>query len=407
MKIIQIGEPGAGRPGTPQPGKTQPLLSRVALFRLGFRPFYLGAALFALISVPLWLAAYGGHLGWLPAVHLLWHMHEMVYGFAAAVVIGFLFTGARNWTGLWTPRGGKLAALVALWLAGRIAMLTPWPLLAAAVDLWFIPLAIVPLYDVMKRSGKRRNVPLLALPGLLFVANLAFHASVLGWSTWPATTAIEAAILVLAVLSIVMGGRVIPGFTANMAPGSQPKTSDRADRANIVLAVAASVCWTFGMPPWLTASLAAASGALQLGRLACWSPQRTVRYPLLWVLHLAYAWIAGGFLMLAATVLGIGGISAAMHAIAIGGMSALILGMITRTAIGHTGHPMRAERYEGLIFAAMFCAAVARVLANALPLAARDALLGVAAAAWMLAFAVYLVGFAPLLCKPRVDGREG
>jgi len=402
MKITQIGEPGGA-----QSGKAQPLFGRVALFRLGFRPFYLGAALFALISVPLWLVAYGGHLGWLPAVHLLWHMHEMVYGFAVPVVIGFLFTGARNWTGLWTPRGGKLAALAALWLAARVAMLTPYPLLAAALDLLLLPLAIAPLYDVMRRSGKRRNLPLLALPGLLFAANLTYHASLLGWSPWSATTAIEAAILVLALLSIVMGGRVIPGFTANMALGSQPKTSERADQANIVLALAAGVSWTSGMPPMLTAVLAGASGALQLARLAWWSPHRTVRYPLLWVLHLAYAWIAAGFLMLASAALGIGTISSAMHALAIGGMSSMILGMITRTAIGHTGHPMRADRGEQWIFLAIQCAAVTRVLANVLPLGARHALLGAAALAWALAFAVYLLGYAPLLCKPRADGREG
>lgn len=402
MKFIQIGEPGGA-----EPGKAPPLFSRIALFRLGFRPFYLGAALFALIAVPMWLAAYGGHLGWLPAVNLLWHMHEMVFGFAAAVVVGFLFTAARNWTGLWTPRDGKLAAMAGLWLAGRAGMLTPWPLLAAALDLLFIPLAMLPLYDVMRRSGKRGNLPLLALPGLLVAANLCFHASVLGWSDWPATRAVEAAILVLALLSIVMGGRVIPGFTANMAPGSAPKTSALADKANIVLALAAGVSWTIGLPAWLTGALAAASGALQLGRVAYWSPQRTLRYPLLWVLHLAYAWIGAGFLLLASAALGVGSVSSAMHAIAVGGMSGLMLGMMTRTAIGHTGHPMRAERREGLIFLSILCAVVARLLANLSPPEARHALLCLAGLAWALAFAVYLAGFAPLLLNPRKDGREG
>jgi len=401
MTFMQIGEPGDAEPGK------APLFSRIALFRLGFRPFYLSAALFALIAVPLWLAAYGGRLGWLPAVNLLWHMHEMVFGFAAAVVIGFLFTAARNWTGLWTPRGGKLAAMAGLWLAGRVGMLTPWPLLAAALDLPFIALAMLPLYDVMRRSGKRGNLPLLALPGLLFAANLCFHASVLDWISWPATRAVEAAILVLALLSTVIGGRVIPGFTANMAPGSAPKGSALAARANIALALAASVSWTAGLPAWPTAILAAASGALQLARVACWSPQRTLRYPLLWVLHLSYAWIGAGFLLLASAALGIGSVSSAMHAIAVGGMSGLMLGMMTRTAIGHTGHPMRAERRERLIFLSILCAAAARLLANVCPVEARHALLCLAGMAWASAFAVYLAGFAPLLLNPRKDGREG
>jgi len=401
MTFMQIGEPGDAEPGK------APLFSRIALFRLGFRPFYLSAALFALIAVPLWLAAYGGRLGWLPAVNLLWHMHEMVFGFAAAVVIGFLFTAARNWTGLWTPRGGKLAAMAGLWLAGRVGMLTPWPLLAAALDLPFIALAMLPLYDVMRRSGKRGNLPLLALPGLLFAANLCFHASVLDWISWPATRAVEAAILVLALLSTVIGGRVIPGFTANMAPGSAPKGSALAARANIALALAASVSWTAGLPAWPTAILAAASGALQLARVACWSPQRTLRYPLLWVLHLSYAWIGAGFLLLASAALGIGSVSSAMHAIAVGGMSGLMLGMMTRTAIGHTGHPMREERRERLIFLSILCAAAARLLANVCPVEARHALLCLAGMAWASAFAVYLAGFAPLLLNPRKDGREG
>jgi len=401
MTFMQIGEPGDAEPGK------APLFSRIALFRLGFRPFYLSAALFALIAVPLWLAAYGGRLGWLPAVNLLWHMHEMVFGFAAAVVIGFLFTAARNWTGLWTPRGGKLAAMAGLWLAGRVGMLTPWPLLAAALDLPFIALAMLPLYDVMRRSGKRGNLPLLALPGLLFAANLCFHASVLDWISWPPTRAVEAAILVLALLSTVIGGRVIPGFTANMAPGSAPKGSALAARANIALALAASVSWTAGLPAWPTAILAAASGALQLARVACWSPQRTLRYPLLWVLHLSYAWIGAGFLLLASAALGIGSVSSAMHAIAVGGMSGLMLGMMTRTTIGHTGHPMRAERSERLIFLSILCAAAARLLANVCPVEARHALLCLAGMAWASAFAVYLASFAPLLLNPRKDGREG
>jgi len=286
-------------------------------------------------------------------------------------------------------------------------MLTPWPLLAAALDLPFIALAMLPLYDVMRRSGKRGNLPLLALPGLLFAANLCFHASVLDWISWPATRAVEAAILVLALLSTVIGGRVIPGFTANMAPGSAPKGSALAARANIALALAASVSWTAGLPAWPTAILAAASGALQLARVACWSPQHTLRYPLLWVLHLSYAWIGAGFLLLASAALGIGSVSSAMHAIAVGGMSGLMLGMMTRTAIGHTGHPMREERRERLIFLSILCAAAARLLANVCPVEARHALLCLAGMAWASAFAVYLAGFAPLLLNPRKDGREG
>ncbi|CAN7545695.1 NnrS family protein [Duganella sp. LjRoot269] len=399
---IPIKEPNE----TPQKGH-RPSLGGLALFRLGFRPFYLLAALFALLSIPLWLVSYSGGVQ-IPNVNLLWHMHEMVFGFAVAVVVGFLFTAARNWTGLWTPQGWRLAAIVGTWIIGRVGMLMPSSAIGAGLDLLFIPVAMVPLYRVMWRSGKRRNLPLLGLLALLFIANLFFHANTFGLHRYSAIEATEAAILVLAVLSTVMGGRVIPGFTTNMAPGSKPKTFERLDKASVTLVIVASLAWvTTGLAPWLTAALAGGSGLLQLARLAFWSPQRTARYPLLWILHLAYAWIGGGYLLLAAASLGIASVSSAMHAIAVGGMSSLILGMIARTTIGHTGRLMRAEHHELLIFVAVQCAAVARILANIAPSGIKDVLLVAAGLCWVIAFGTYAVVFGPFLCTPRLDGRDG
>ncbi|WP_295990224.1 NnrS family protein [Rugamonas sp.] len=382
-------------------------IERSAFFGLGFRPFYLLAAVFAVLSVPVWLLAFLGHLGSLPNVTLLWHMHEMVLGFAVAVVVGFLFTAARNWTGLWTPRGRTLALIAAVWLAGRAAMLLAPPAIAAGVDLLFLPVAIVPLLNVMLRSGKRSNLPLLALLVLLFLTNLSFHASVLGWSTLSPMKAIEVAILVLAVLSTVMGGRVIPGFTKNMAPGSAPRSDARVDRAGVGLLIAASLAWTLDWPGALSATLALAAGLLQWLRLAYWTPAQTRAYPLLWILHLAFAWIGLGFLLLGAAQLGYASVSTAMHAIAIGGMSSLILGMMSRTTLGHTGHRMRAERHEWLIFGAVQCAAIFRILANVLDRDARGIFLTISAIFWVIAFATFIAMFGALLCRPRMDGREG
>lgn len=391
---------------TPQKSH-RPSLEGFALFRLGFRPFYLLAALFALLSIPLWLVTYSGGVQ-IPSVNLLWHMHEMVFGFAVAVVVGFLFTAARNWTGLWTPRGWRLAAIVAIWIIGRVGMLFPSCAIGAGLDLLFIPVAMVPLYRVMWRSGKRRNLPLLGLLALLFIANLFFHANTFGVHHYSAIEATEAAILVLAVLSTVMGGRVIPGFTTNMAPGSKPKTFERLDMASVILVIVASLAWvTTGLAPWITATLAGGSGLLQLARLACWSPQRTARYPLLWILHLAYAWIGGGYLLLAAASLGLTNVSSAMHAIAVGGISSLILGMIARTTIGHTGRLMRADNHELLIFVAVQCAAVARIIANIVPPGIKDVLLVVAGISWAIAFGTFVVVFGPFLCTSRLDGRDG
>jgi len=378
----------------------------LALFRLGFRPFYLGAATFALVSVAAWLASYNGYVD-SPRLNLFWHMHEMVFGFAAAVVFGFLYTAARNWTGLWTPRAGRLAAIAALWLLGRIAMLA-WPgPVAAALDLLFIPVAIAPLAGVMLKSGKRSNLPLLGLPMLLFCANLCFHLAVLEWIALSPITAVEAGLLVLAVLSGVMAGRVVPGFTKNMAPGSSPRSFTRLDRAGTALAILSSAAWLAGLWGPLTQLLLAAAGIVQLIRLSYWQPARTGPYPLLWILHLAFGWIGAGYLLLALSGMGLGSVSTAMHAIAIGGMSSLILGMMTRTTIGHTGHMMRAERNERLIFLAIQSAALARVLANVLPPQCRTALLLISGSGWVLAFAIFLWRFAPLLSQARIDQREG
>jgi|SRR5471030_78153 len=386
---------------------TPPAAPRVALLQLGFRPFYLLGALFALLSVPLWLARYVGGWDGLPQAGMLWHMHEMVFGFAVAIVVGFLFTAARNWTGLWTPRGAHLGLVAALWIAGRAAMLLAPPLPAAVADLLFLPAAIAPLYRAMTRSGNRRNLPLLGLLALLWTADAGFHAAVLGWVHWPAGRAVEAALLVLTTLSTVMGGRVIPGFTANMAPGSKPLTRPMLDRAGIALIGAASLAWLADAPGPLTAALSVLAATVHLWRLAGWAPRRTTPYPLLWILHLAYAWIGIGILMLGASAVGLGSESSALHALAVGAMSSLILGMITRTALGHTGRPVRAGLGERAIFCLISAAALTRVGANLAPGHCFNALLVAAGACWSLAFLIYLIVYSPYLCRARLDGREG
>lgn len=252
MTLLKIEEPEI-----PMPHRT-PLMEH-ALWRLGFRPFYLVAALFAAVSIPLWIAQYFGWID-LPHVHLFWHMHEMVYGFAIAVVIGFLLTAIRAWTGLWTPRKGHLAALVGVWLAGRIAMLCAPPLLAAAVDLAFLPLAAWPMYRVLQRAGNKRNMFLIVMLALLTLANLVFHAAVNGWLSLSPILAIQAAILLIVMIESLIGARVIPMFTSNGAPGTKPIVHPRRDLITVVLMLAASLAWVFGAPAPASAALAIAAG---------------------------------------------------------------------------------------------------------------------------------------------------
>ena len=395
MTLLTVDDPAPSSP----PG--------AALWRLGFRPFYLLAAAFAALAVPLWMARYYGYLPRLPAVGLLWHLHEMVFGMAVAVVVGFLYTAARNWTNLWTPRGMHLAMLAALWLAGRVAMLVsaaPW---AALIDSLFLPLATWPLWRVLRQAGNKRNYFLVLLLTLLATANLAHHAAALGWASWSPLLPAQAAIFVIVLMEAVIGVRVLPMFTRNGAPGSTPAVRPRLDKAGLLCTVAAGIAWTAGLPAAPTAALTAAAGMLTLWRLAGWQPQRTLKVPLLWILHLSYAWIGVGLLLLALAALGKAPVSAAFHALTVGSMAGLIIGMMCRTSLGHTGRPLIAGKAEVAMFGAIGLAALARLVAALDAGAVRDSAMLLAAGAWTVAFALFVAAYAGRLGSPRIDGKNG
>ncbi len=400
MKPLGIDESDA-RESTRRSPANYPVL------RLGFRPFYLLGAAFAAVGAPLWIARYFGWMDILPNINLNWHMHEMVFGFVLAIIVGFLYTAGRNWTGLWTPRGMPLAALCGVWLSGRIAMLLAGPAVAASVDLLFIPCAAWPLYRVLKQSGNKRNLLLVGLLGLLACANAVFHAAQLGWIDISAMRAIQAAILIIVVIETVIGGRMIPGFTANAVPDSRPIVRVMRDRIALGLVGLASVGWLCGFPPLLAAALASAAACAQLARLAGWKPQRTVHHPILWILHLSYAWIPFGFFLMALAAFGIVSSSTVFHALAIGSTAGLIIGMITRTALGHTGRPLRAGRNETAMYLLVQAGAAARLGANIAPFGLRNGALMLAALCWSAAFILYLVVYMPYLIRPRLDGRDG
>jgi uncharacterized protein involved in response to NO len=378
------------------------------VFRLGFRPFYLIAALFAALSVPLWVASYSG-LSLTPVlrIDLLWHMHEMVFGFAVAVIIGFLYTAGRNWTGLWTPRGNALAGFAALWIAGRIGMLLFPASLAAIIDAAFIPLAAWPMYRVLKRAGNKRNMFLISLLAMLTATNLVFHAARLGWLPSAGIGAVHAAIFIIVMIESVIGGRVIPGFTANALNGVKPVIHEKRDRICMTLTAGACVGWVIGVPGPLMLGLATAAACAQLVRLLGWKPHKTAGKPLLWILHLSYAWIALGFFLLGLAAVGKVSASAAIHVMAVGSMAGLIIGMITRTALGHTGRQLVTGWAEPLMYLLIQVGVVARLAAALESLSVREEGLVVAAVCWSGAFLVYLVTYGPYLVRPRLDGREG
>lgn len=399
MAIISIERPGAADP-TPAPAD-------LPFLRLGFRPFYLMAAAFAAISVPLWLLRYFGMAPGLTEVDLAWHTHEMIFGFAIAVVIGFLFTAGRNWTGLWTPRGTHLGILSGIWLAGRIAMLFAAPPLAAVVDLCFLPLAAWPMFVVLRDSGNRRNMPLVGLLALLWMADMCFHAARLGWLDVSALRPVHAAMLVIVIIESVIGGRVIPMFTHNGVPGTEPVVRPKHDRIGLVLTALACIAWVSALPAPFTAALAVGAAVAQLTRLTGWMPHRTLGTPLVWILHFSYGWLALGFLLMAAAALGLVSASSAMHALGLGAIGGMIIGMMTRTALGHTGRPLKAGRSELAMYLLIQVGTVARLAATFDIGALRNAALTVAMLCWSSAFLLYLLVYGPYLLRARLDGREG
>lgn len=375
-----------------------------APWALGFRPFYLLAAAFAAVSVPAWLASYYGIGGM--QVSLAWHIHEMVFGFAVAVVVGFLYTAGRNWTGLWTPRGRSLAAIALLWVAGRIAMFTGGPVLGAVVDLAFLPVAAWPLYRVLERSGNTRNMILVGLLAMLFIANVTFHVADLGWIALSPLAPVYAAIIVIVVIETVIGGRIIPNFTANAVPGTKTVTDPSLEKTVLALTAVAGLAWAIGIDGWAGSIISSAAAAAQARRMAGWKPLVTLHNPLLWILHASYAWIPVGFLLLAFAQLELAPYSAAVHALGVGAIAGLIIGMITRTALGHTGRPLKSGRAETAMYVLIQLGVILRVAASLVP-SMRDVALIAAGACWSAAFIAYLATYTPYLLRARIDGREG
>jgi uncharacterized protein involved in response to NO len=395
MALIPLGEPVR----RPPPGG-------FALWALGFRPFYLLAAVFAAIAVLAWVFVLTGQLR-TPMAGIWWHAHEMLFGFAAAVIVGFLFTAGRNWTGLATPTGKPLALLAILWLAGRLGMAFEGGWLTVLVDSAFLPTAALAIARVLWKAGSRRNYFVVGILGLLSLANICFHLARFGVLAIDPLTALHFALGVIVLLETTIGGRVIPSFTASALKGVRQWQSQPWDYASVAATGLALLCWVaIGEGPW-AATVALVAALLQTVRALGWNPWATRRVPLLWILHVSHLWIPLGLALLAATELGWLPRSAAVHALTIGATGGLIIGMITRTALGHTGRMLIAGRVETAAYALVQLAAVVRVLTvAAIPVVSTSGI-HTAATLWALAFLLYLWRYAPYLIRPRVDGQPG
>lgn len=389
------------------PAPRKPAQSGTAWLNLGFRPFYLSAAAFAALAVPWWMLQRDGNLLPLALGGRLWHAHEMLFGFVVAVITGFLFTAGKVWTGLPTPQGRVLLGFVLLWLGARL-LLPFWPgWLAAGVDLALLPLVAGVLGRLVWRSQTWRHLPIVGLLLGLAACNLIFHLARAGLLDSEPYTALHAALGLVVLIVATIAGRVIPGFTTNAVPQAPVRRRPRLDIAALA-ALALALLATVSAPnAGMTAALCLLAALLHLERLRLWMPFSTLGKPILWVLHLAYLWIPLGLLLLAAAALGYVPAAIAWHALGVGAMSGMISGMITRTALGHTGHPLRAGPGEIALYLLIQAAVLARVLPALFFPQHYEAALWLSAACWSLAFLIYFAGYFGRLTQPRADGRPG
>jgi uncharacterized protein involved in response to NO len=386
------------------------------LWGRAFRPFFLGLSVYAALVVPWWLAVTAGIApapGWLVAPW--WHGHEMVFGVVAAAIAGFLLTASPVWVGRRALAGAPLAALFGLWAAGRIAMaaagwLPAW--LVAAVDASCLPAVAGVVARTLWGSGRIGNHAVVGLVVALASANAAMHAQALALGAGGAGAALRLGVDLVVVLMLVISGRITPAFTRNAFArdgiAAQVRSWPWLDLAAIAAAAALAVATlTFGRGA-VTGALATLAGVAAAGRLAGWQTWHTRADPLLWSLHAGSAWIASGLLLTAAADLGLGVPAAAgLHALTAGAMGSLILAVITRVGLGHTGRALVVPSGVVACYALVHAGAALRVASTFAGGDLRLALLVAGGLAWAAAFAGYALRYAPILTRPRPDGRPG
>ncbi|HEV8520296.1 MAG TPA: NnrS family protein, partial [Burkholderiales bacterium] len=358
-------------------------------------------------SVLLWAAQFSGYL---PSAYLqgpVWHGHEMLFGYTTAVIAGFLLTAVRAWTNQPTASGVPLMALAALWVCGRVLVLTPLAMTAAVVNAAF-PVAIavaigIPLF----RSRNVRNYFFVGLLVLMGVLILAVHLALQGRFELSPRFGLQLALDVVLFIMVVMGGRVIPMFTNNGVPGANAKRHALLEKfalGTVILLFAADL---LQLPQTVIATIALI-GALAHGmRLYLWKPWRTLAAPLVWILHAAYAWIVMHLALRGLSALELLAGSYATHALTVGAIGGLTLGMMTRTARGHTGRPLIADGFELTVFLLIQIAAIVRVFGGMASPALYLASVQLSALLWSAAFALYAVRYWPILSRPRLDGKPG
>ncbi len=402
MTIQDARNGGAGRPA-------------FALFAYGFRPFFWAAGAFALFGLMAWLWVYAsGALPLSGQPPQLWHGHEMLYGFVGAAIAGFLLTAVPSWTGARGFAGAPLMLLAGLWLAGRLAWAGAAALpvaLVAALELAFLPALILLLAPPLLRA-RNRNTPLLLVLAAVWLGDAVFMHALATGDVLLARTTLLVAIDIVLLLVTVIGGRIVPVFTANALRGRGQEVGIHGARwlDGVVVGAMVVVVVVDAAAPWrpVAGMVAGFAAAVQAWRLSRWRGWRTIRMPLVWSLHLAYAWLPVGLALKAAHLLtGASWAAHWLHALTVGVAASMVLAVMTRAALGHTGRPLEASKTTATAYVLLGLAAAARVFTPALASVEYWWTVMIAGALWIAAFALFLITYTPILVRPRVDGRMG
>jgi uncharacterized protein involved in response to NO len=394
-----------------------------AFFRLGFRPLFLSAVIFSLLAISLWIASFSAWITFQPYGGVLWwHGHEMIFGFVSAVIVGFLLTAVQNWTGSLGLRSWRLVGLCLVWLIARVLLLNQFTssvmeLITMITDIAFLPLAAYFLAKPILRVKQYRNlffVPVLLLLALSNVAShLALHKVInINW-TLSANYAFNAAVLLITLIMTVMGGRVLPMFTAN-GTGTVKATSIKwLDYSCLASTWLLTLCFLFNLSgvadfqPWL-AVIAGFAGVSNLLRWARWRFAKTLKVPLVWSLQLAYLFIPLTHLMLAFHwFTGWFSFSSVLHGYTLGAMANMILAMMSRVSLGHTGRPLQVKPILTCAFLLIASAALIRFIGVNLAPQSPVLALQISGLCWLASYGIFTWLYWPVLTKPRVDGRPG
>ena len=382
-----------------------------AVLGYGFRPFFLLAGIHAATAIPIWLMSLQG-FGPLsaPVPALAWHAHELLFGFIVAAVAGFLLTAVPSWTASRGYAGAPLLGLAFLWIAGRLVTTFPSSLTAgmvALIDLAFIPILALTILPALIRSGNRRNFVFIGMLAGLFASNLHFHLA--GAAT---SEPLHLGINIILLMVAIIGGRTLPAFTSSGLKQRGIDISIRRhpwlDIAALAATLAVVIIDVVSSATIVAAVAATVAAALLALRMARWQGHRTLHEPIIWVLHVAYAWLPIGLALKAAWLFGAPIPSASwLHALTAGAFSTMILAVMSRAALGHTGRELVAP---GLVVMAYYLVGVAALMRVFGPMLFADAWrfwMMASGSLWSLAFILFVVVYAPILCRPRADGRAG